>query len=162
MIGTIRSGTAQQDRGEALPRRGQDSCRACAPERAEPDLAGNARMRNAPLAGLAGSAVSDRFRAWRGRSGRRYVFSVFRAGMGAAGLDRVPLDDEAVVIATERQRDGARAMLWIGETGPNVDSFLTGAPVRALAAREDCELHLHFLAADAAERRSVVDDLRAD
>ena len=34
--------------------------------------------RHVPAAGLAGSALADRFCFWRGRSGRRYVFSVYR------------------------------------------------------------------------------------
>lgn len=110
-----------------------------------------------PLAGLAGSRLEGRFRAWRGRSGRRYTFSVFPLG---CGLDHLPVDGDAVVIAVARQADGTRRKLWVEATGRDPNDLFRSARLRALAARPDCELHLHLLAATPADRRALVDDLR--
>jgi hypothetical protein len=118
------------------------------------------RSRNAPLAGLAGSSMSHRFRAWTGHSGRRYVFSVFAAGQGAA-LGGLPTDAPAIVIAAERLTGEARAMLWVDHTGTSPEAFFDSPRVRAVLGRAGCELHLHLLAADAEERRAIVRDLRA-
>ena len=41
---------------------------------------GRAGPASAPLAALAGGALAHRFHAWRGRSGRRYIFSVYALG----------------------------------------------------------------------------------
>ena len=109
-----------------------------------------------PLTGLSGSGLADRFRAWQGRSGRRYVFSVFRMG---CGLDELPLEAGAVVVAAVRQADGTRRKLWVAEIGRDLDE-LGAARLDRLAARPDCELHLHLLASTPAERRAVADDLR--
>lgn len=112
--------------------------------------------RDAPLAGLSGSTLVERFRTWRGRSGRRYVFSVFQLH---EGLDRVPVGADAVVAAVIRTADGTRRLLWVDETGDDPHAFLRMERVRALAERADGELHLHLLAAAPAERRAVLDDL---
>ncbi len=103
-----------------------------------------------PLTGLSGSALADRFRTWRGRSGRRYVFSVFRAG---EGFDHLPTGEGAVVIAAVRQADGTRRKLWVAEVGRDA------ARIERFLARPGCELHLHLLAATPAERRAVAADL---
>lgn len=112
--------------------------------------------RDAPLSGLSGSTLAERFRTWRGRSGRRYVFSVFRL---EDGLDRVPVGAGAVAVAVVRRADGTRRLLWVDETGDDPHAFLRTARVRALAERADGELHLHLLAATPAARRVVLDDL---
>jgi hypothetical protein len=106
---------------------------------------------------LAGSSAADRFRAWTGRSGRRYVFSVYRI---EAGLDRIPTEAAAVVIAVERVGGGARRLLWADHTGGCAKTFMRGERVTALLRQAGFEIHLHLLAADEAERRSIVSDLR--
>ncbi len=111
---------------------------------------------DAPLAGLSSSTLSDRFRSWRGRSGRRYVFSVFRL---ESGLERLPVDAEAVVIAVLHEVDGTRRKLWVAETGDDPHHFFRSDRLRSLAARPDVELHLHLLAVTASDRRAIVDDL---
>lgn len=111
---------------------------------------------DAPLTGLSSSALSDHFRRWRGRSGRFYVFSVFRLD---AGLDRLPVDAEAVVIAVLREPDGTRHRLWTDETGRDPRRFFRSDRVQSLVARRDVELHFHLLADTPAARRAVVDDL---
>ena len=110
------------------------------------------------LAGLAGSSVADRFRAWRGASGRRYVFSVFRLDRGGVS-EAFPDVESAVVIAAQRGDGAERRLLWVRQTGPDARAFLIGSDVAALAARGGCELHLHFLAGSPAERDAIVADL---
>lgn len=109
-----------------------------------------------PLLGLSSSSLSDRFRRWRGRSGRFYVFSVFRAD---AGLDQWPVESGSVVIAVLREPDGTRRKLWTDETGHDPRRFFRSDRVQALAARPNTEIHVHLLADTAAARRAMVDDL---
>lgn len=108
------------------------------------------------LPGLAGTSVAERFRAWTGVSGRRYVFSVFSLDEGAS----LPSDGGAVVIAVDRQPDGKRVPLWIDDTGSYPQDFFRSERIGRLAATGRCELHLHLLAIDAAERQAVLIDLR--
>lgn len=115
--------------------------------------------RDRALSGLAGSSVADRFRAWTGRSGRRYVFSVFPVGGGSGDLDRLPLADDAVAMGVQRSGSGTRTVLWVAGIGVCPAAFLGGDRVRALRALGRCELHLHLLAAGRDERQAVIDDL---
>ena len=111
-----------------------------------------------PLTGLSGSGLVDRFRSWQGRSGRRYVFSVFHLD---GGLDQLPVEAGAVVIAAVRQPDGTRRKLWVAEADRDLGGS-EAARLHHLAALPGCELHLHLLASTPAERRAIVDDLRDD
>lgn len=128
---------------------------------AQPGLAG-AHDRDGldhALAGLAGTSVADRFRAWRGASGRRYVFSVFRLDGETMGSGSLPDVESAVVIAAERRGGADRRLLWVRQTGDDASGFLAGLDMGALVDRGDCELHLHFLAGGSAERDAIVADL---
>ena len=72
----------------------------------------------AEVGSLAGSTLADRFCHWRGRSGQRYVFSVYRVdGSDPAGGSVLPRYTDAVVIAVRRDANGARQILEIGDTG---------------------------------------------
>lgn len=104
--------------------------------------------------GLAGSAVADRFCFWRGRSGRRYVFSVYRTASPAEIAD-APRYADAVVIAAERAGSTRRA-LRICDTGALPELLIDGPEGTALGADE---LHFHLLAGSRAERRAVAEDL---
>src|SRR5260221_7800124 len=70
------------------------------------------RVSGAPLAALAGGGLAHQFHAWRGRSGRRYVFSVF-----PIDARDVPEFEDAVVIAAAIERDGVRRILLLADTG---------------------------------------------
>ena len=111
---------------------------------------------DAPLGGLSSSALSERFRSWRGRSGRRYVFSAFPL---ADGLEHLPIEGDAVVIAVLLETDGVRRKLWVAETGGDPRTFFQSERIRSLAAASRAELHIHLLADTAAARRAVVHDL---
>lgn len=156
MIETIRSGAATRSGPFPPGVPARVPARRSSPSRCRPARACGAGS-DAPLAGLASSPLSDRFRNWRGRSGRRYVFTVFRLD---AGLDRLPVEADAVVIAVLREPDGTRRRLWVDETGHDPRAFFGAERVRFLAARSGAELHVHLLAETAADRRAVADDIQ--
>lgn len=143
-------------RGDRGFRRSPWDCERNLIETAEGDDAGRGAGRETLLPGLAGTSMAERFRAWTGASERRYVFSVFPLDDGGS----LPGDGPAVVIAVDRRPDGKRVPLWIEDTGSRPQDFFGSERIGLLAAKGRCELHLHFLAADAAERQAVVTDLR--
>ena len=97
------------------------------------------------------AALSERrFTAWRGRSGRRYVASVFQVGDDhALGFT----DAVLLAVAPDRSIIAARV------SGPfGFEAALTrwrGA-VRQAGA---CEIHVHLLAEDGISRRAALLDL---
>lgn len=88
---------------------------------------------------------NDRYRIWRGRSGRRYVVTV----MPLSEALRV---DSAVVLIVAMDPEGARRILWAGESG-------TPTPGFEVAPGMQIEAHVHLLAANADRRAQAVSDL---
>lgn len=111
-----------------------------------------------PLAGLAGSDLSRRFRRWCGASGRRHLFSVFPIVEPCPG-DEVPRFADAVVLAVGRDTSGTARILAMDETGPLPDLFYDSARFRAAVAAGADEIHVHLLAGGAAERSALMRDL---
>lgn len=91
-----------------------------------------------PLAAAAEAGLAERFHSWRGRSGRRYVVSVYPA-------DSAPDYRDAVVLHVAR-RGGLRQITSLG-------------PAPCAAEDGVDEIHFHLLARDARERAGVVADL---
>jgi hypothetical protein len=89
----------------------------------------------------------NRFHYWRGKSGRRYLFS-------AVPEEALKDLSSVVVLFADGEPADPRAA-WVGE----IDGF--GRPRgRALAElRERAVAFVHFLARNDAERRAVLDDL---
>lgn len=116
------------------------------------ELAPRDRRRDggAPLSALAGEALESRFRAWRGSSGRRYVFSVYDAAS-------CPAYQDALMIVADTTADGDWRLLSIGDTGCFPDLALAKARGRKADGR--LELHLHLLARSRAERIAAISDL---
>ena len=110
-----------------------------------------------PLAGLAGSPLSGRFRHWCGLSGTRYLFSTFPIPSGTL-LDEVPRYTEAVVLAVRRHHDGARTILMAADTGPVPDLVFDGQALRDAVASGANEVHMHFLTEDGTGRQAIVED----
>ena len=110
-----------------------------------------------PLAGLAGTDLSRRFRHWRGASGRRHLFSVFPVEGPAPGED-APSFADAVVMAVGRDADGERRILALDETGPLPDSLYDSALFQAAVARGADEIHVHLLADGPDARAAVIRD----
>lgn len=115
----------------------------------------------APLAGLAGSDLSRRFRHWKGASGKRHLFSVFPLGAPLPGED-APRFADAVVMAVGRDADGVPCILALDETGPLPDLFYESARFRAAVAAGAEEIHVHLLADSASARAAVMSDLGLD
>lgn len=88
---------------------------------------------------------NDRYRIWRGRSGRRYVVTV----MPLSEALRV---DRAVVLIVAMDPDGVRRILWAGESGMSPPGF-------EVAPGMQIEAHVHLLAANADRRAQAVSDL---
>jgi len=103
-----------------------------------------------PLSSLAGETLQSRFRAWRGSSGRRYVFSVYDA-------PSCPAYQDALMIVAEATADGNRRVLSIGDTGCFPDLAL--AKARGCKAGGRLELHVHLLTRSRAERLAAINDL---
>lgn len=118
-----------------------------APQRGLPSL----------LEGLSGTAVADRFCAWAGRSGRRYIFSVFALDAQADAAS-VPLARNAIALMVRRPAQGSRRVVW----AERIETEETVAAVRRAAAQagpEGREIHLHFLSVEPGERRAAFADL---
>lgn len=105
--------------------------------------------RELPMRSTAGLS-ERRFTAWRGRSGRRYVASVFAADdTHALGFT----DAVLLAVSPERRIIAAR------DSGPfGVEAALSRWQ-RAVAAAGACEIHVHLLAEDGLSRRAALLDL---
>lgn len=105
--------------------------------------------RELPLRSAA-QLAERRFTAWRGRSGRRYVASVFPVQDGhALGFS------DAVLLAVSPERDIVAAR----DSGPfGIDAALTRWR-DAVAMAGACEIHVHLLAEDGPSRRAALLDL---
>jgi hypothetical protein len=87
----------------------------------------------------------DRYRVWRGRSGRRYLVTV----MPLVEAMRV---ENGVVLLVAIDPDGGRRILWAGESGSPLPGLELSPGVRL-------EAHVHLLAASRARRRQALEDL---
>ena len=115
-----------------------------------PDLFDEAPVaREMPLRSTA--ALNERrFTAWRGRSGRRYVASVFPvADEHALGFT------DAVLLAVSPDR----RILAARESGPFGIEAALGRWQRSIIAAGACEIHVHLLAEDGMSRRAALLDL---
>jgi hypothetical protein len=115
-----------------------------------PDLFDEAPVaREMPLRSTA--ALSERrFTAWRGRSGRRYVASVFAADdTHALGFT------DAVLLAVSADRHVIAAR----DSGPFGIEAALGRWQRSIMAAGASEIHVHLLAEDGISRRAALLDL---
>jgi hypothetical protein len=109
------------------------------------------RAANQPLAALADASFAQRFRHWRGASGRRYIFSVYDPLA-------CPSYDNAVLIAASRDQQGEARIVFIADTGALPEIVLARAKEET-AAFGGAEFHIHLLAATRAERSTLIEDL---
>lgn len=110
-----------------------------------PELA----AREMPLRSTAGLA-ERRFTAWRGRSGRRYVASVF-----SVTDDHALGFSDAVMLAVTAER----RIIAARESGPfGIEAALTRWR-RSVAMAGASEIHVHLLAEDGLSRRAALLDL---
>ncbi|UZF90528.1 hypothetical protein [Bosea sp. NBC_00550] len=105
--------------------------------------------REMPLRSTA-SLGERRFTAWRGRSGRRYVASVFTVDdIHALGFT----DAVLLAVSAERRVIAAR------DSGPFGVEAALGRWQRAITAAGAAEIHVHLLAEDGFSRRAALLDL---
>lgn len=98
--------------------------------------------------------LPGRLHFWLGASGKRYVHHVY-------GLIECPPLPPALYLLVRRDRDGQRTVLHIGR-GESDSPTLNLARVRQRGAQLGAnEVHVNFLADDAAQSRLVMCDLRA-
>ncbi|CAH1668146.1 conserved hypothetical protein [Hyphomicrobiales bacterium] len=106
-------------------------------------------VREMPLRSAA-SLGERRFTAWRGRSGRRYVASVFAIDDShALGFT----DAVLLAISPDRRIIAAR------DSGPFGVEAALGRWQRAILAAGAAEIHVHLLAEDGLSRRAALLDL---
>lgn len=105
--------------------------------------------REMPLRSTAG-LTERRFTAWRGRSGRRYVASVF-----SVTDDHALGFTDAVLLAVSADR----RILAARDSGPfGIEAALTRWR-RSVAMAGASEIHVHLLAEDGLTRRAALLDL---
>jgi hypothetical protein len=90
-------------------------------------------------------AFDDRYRVWRGRSGARYLVTVMPLG------DAIRVED-GVVLVVALGVDGARKVVWAGESG-------AGLPGLRLEPDQQVEAHVHLIALSPEKRKAAIDDL---
>jgi hypothetical protein len=119
--------------------------------------AARASPNNHPLASLAGGDLEGRFHAWRGRSGRRYIFSVFPVDLQAADAG-LPDFAEAIVIAVA-EFGGTRRVIACLQCEPAASA--RQAFVAAALAAGARQWHVHLLAVDPRQRGAAIADIAA-
>ena len=127
---------------------------------AEPASPPRAAVCNAPLASLTDQPLERRFHAWSGRSGRRYVCSVFPAEFEQPGAG-LPDFTGALVLAVGVAADGLRSPLALHDSGDGDAAALDRRRMFLAAAQGQgaCEWHVYLLAPEAEHRRLVMADL---
>lgn len=111
-----------------------------------------------PLRTLSAGSAADRFCAWAGRSGRRYIFSVFALGPSARAVT-LPLAPQSIALMVRRPATGPRRVLWAErmETKDGVAAVMQAAARHA--GPEPSEIHLHVVAIEAEARQAAFADL---
>lgn len=119
----------------------------------ELDAPGFGDKRQAGYAALRNRAAdAERFCAWRGLSGRRYVTSIYR-------FEDCPDYEHVVALAVRRDPDGRRAVIAGIDLGAFPIVALNGATMSAAREQGANEIHLHLLAETADARAAAIDDL---
>ncbi len=108
-------------------------------------------------ANAAGDGLGDHFRAWLGRSGRRYIVSVHALD----GADPACEYDGALLFAVKRDAGGRSVLLEGRDSGQAGAAGGNGRWVAAMRQRGATELHVHLLARDPVARQRTLLDLIA-
>lgn len=98
--------------------------------------------------------VTQPFHYWRGASGQRYLHTVFP-------LFDCPLMPRVNYILVQRDRDGTRRPLDVGQTVSHTDSLNLAHLRRKAALLGANEIHIHFLSETVTERAAAEADLSA-
>ena len=101
---------------------------------------------------LAPDRATERFCAWRGRSGGRYVASIY-------SFADCPDYEHVVALAVRRAADGTRTVLAGLDLGAFPIVALNGATMMAAREQGANEVHLHLLAETELARTMAIADL---
>jgi hypothetical protein len=110
------------------------------------------RPSGAALAALADMPFASRFCSWTGRSGRRYVFSVYAPSS-------CPSFCHAVLVAAVRHGPGRPRIVSVRDTGAFPEPVVARAQREFRAYGSDLEFHLHLLPSSSADRAAIIADL---
>ena len=132
------------------------NARAVVAPRLKPDAPPN----NTALVSLAGGDLEARFHAWRGRSGRRYICSVFPVDRHAADAG-LPEFAEAIVIAVGQDIGGERRVVGFLQCEHGATALARQAFVAAALGAGAQQWHVHLLTANPQKRRAAIEDIEA-
>ena len=96
--------------------------------------------------------ADERFCAWKGVSGRRYVTSIY-------SFADCPDYENVVALAVRRDWDGTRTIVDAVDLGPFPLVALAGDGMQQARLMGANEVHLHLLADTANARQAVIADL---
>jgi hypothetical protein len=100
--------------------------------------------------GAGDTVLHNKFRHWRGRSGRAYVFSAY------AAADCPPYENAVLIVTARRDRESVLACL---DLGAFPESRLAKIRRRFSGRLDEFEFQIHVLAEREGERRLLIDDL---
>lgn len=106
---------------------------------------------------LEGEGLAEHFRAWSGRSGRRYIVSVHVMD----GTDPACDYDGALLLAVRRNGTGEPTLLDGRDSGHAGADGNNERWINAMQRHGATELHVHLLARDHAARQQTLHDLVA-
>ncbi len=115
---------------------------------------------NTSLASLAGGDLAERFHSWRGRSGRRYICSVFRVEHHSADAG-LPDFEAAIAIAVKTDVLGNRQVVGFCQCEHGFGPVARNAFVMAAIAAGAQQWHVHLLTADPQKRLAAIEDIEA-
>ena len=96
--------------------------------------------------------AGDRFHYWSGRSGKRYLHTIF-------SVDECPGIENALFVAVKRDSRGHRRAIATGGFGTAPDLVMHGAKLAEARRRGANEIHLHLMAYGPSERRDTLRDI---
>lgn len=105
---------------------------------------------------LEGEGLSEHFRAWFGRSGRRYIVTIHALDEADLALDY----DSALLLAVRRNGAGAPTLIDGCDSGEATTAALHRW-INAMRGAGATELHVHLLAHDRQARQRMLSDLVA-
>lgn len=115
-----------------------DALAAASPEAVSPEDDGLALVARE-------GGFEDRYRIWRGRSGRRYLVTVMPLG------DAMRVEG-AIVLLVAIEPGGGREIVWAGQSGDLLPGLM-------LSPAAQLEAHVHLLAANPQRRKEALEDL---
>jgi hypothetical protein len=93
-----------------------------------------------------------KYRSWRGRSGRAYMFSVY------SPFDCPAYEDAVLIVASRDENTRGGALAWV-DLGRFPETELSGLRRRFADRLDAVEFHIHVLADRCGDRRRLIEDV---